>query len=267
MAESLGRVAVVIEDDDHIRELITDILEKIGLDVIAVSDAADGIEAIRERQPTIVTLDINLPGIDGFEAARRIRAISQAYIVMVTARNEEIDTLQGLGAGADDFVAKPFRPRELRARVEAMLRRPREFSGPHPGTSNSTTAQKVNDSQDQHWLTHNGLRLEPESRLVELDGIGIDLTQSEFDLLWEIMESGRKVREKSDLALLLRNRGYVANDYVSEADRRSVEVHISNLRKKLNDPSAQPRIIETVRGIGYRLTAPAEKPLPDRAPI
>lgn len=264
MAESLGRVAVVIEDDDHIRDLITAILEKIGLEVIAVSDAADGIEAIRDRQPTIVTLDINLPGIDGFEAARRIRAISQAYIVMVTARNDEIDTLQGLGAGADDFVAKPFRPRELRARVEAMLRRPRVLSGPHPDTSASPPVQKDNGDQNQHWLTHNGLRLEPESRLVELDGIGIDLTQSEFDLLCEIMESGRKVREKSDLALRLRNRGYIASDYVSEADRRSVEVHISNLRRKLNDPSTHPRIIETVRGVGYRLTAPVEAFSPDR---
>lgn len=267
MAETLGRVAVVIEDDAHIRELITTILEKIGLEVIAVSDATDGIEVIRERQPTLVTLDINLPGIDGFEAARRIRAISQAYIVMVTARNEEIDTLQGLGAGADDFVAKPFRPRELRARVEAMLRRPREFSGSQLDTSASFTVQEDNDIRDQHWLTHNGLRLEPESRLVELDEVGIDLTQSEFDLLREIMESGRKVREKSDLALLLRNRGYIANDYVSDADRRSVEVHISNLRKKLNDPSAHPRIIETVRGIGYRLTAPMEAFLPDRTKI
>lgn len=267
MAETLGRVAVVIEDDAHIRELITTILEKIGLEVIAVSDATDGIEVIRERQPTIVTLDINLPGIDGFEAARRIRAISQAYIVMVTARNEEIDTLQGLGAGADDFVAKPFRPRELRARVEAMLRRPREFSGSQLDTSASSTVQEDNDIRDPHWLTHNGLRLEPESRLVELDEVGIDLTQSEFDLLREIMESGRKVREKSDLALLLRNRGYIANDYVSDADRRSVEVHISNLRRKLNDPSAHPRIIETVRGIGYRLTAPVETFLPDRTTI
>lgn len=265
MADAVGKVAVVIEDDEHIRELIRTILEKIGLEVIAVSEATDGIEAIRERQPTIVTLDINLPGIDGFEAARRIRAISQAYIVMVTARNEEIDTLQGLGAGADDFVAKPFRPRELRARVEAMLRRPRVISGPHPDTSTGPTVLNDSDGQEQHWLTHNGLRLEPESRLVELDGVGIELTQSEFDLLCEIMESGRKVREKSDLARLLRNRGYIANDYVSEADRRSVEVHISNLRRKLNDPSAHPRIIETVRGIGYRLTAPVETILPNRA--
>lgn len=265
MAEALGKVAVVIEDDEHIRGLITDILEKIGLDVIAVSDATEGLAVIRERQPTIVTLDINLPGIDGFEAARRIRAISHAYIVMVTARNEEIDTLQGLGAGADDFVAKPFRPRELRARVEAMLRRPRSLPGLHADTSVGSTAQSDNGNRDQHWLTHNGLRLEPQSRLVELDGTGIDLTQSEFDLLCEIMASGRKVREKSDLALLLRNRGYIANDYVSDADRRSVEVHISNLRGKLNDPSTHPRIIETVRGVGYRLTAPMETFSPDPA--
>ncbi len=265
MVEMSGDVAVVIEDDETIRELITAILEKIGLEVIAASNAADGIESIRERQPAIVTLDINLPGIDGFEAVQRIRAISQAYVVMITARDEEIDTLQGLGAGADDYVVKPFRPRELRARVEAMLRRPRVPSGTPPDTLASSAAQNPHNKESQHWLTHNGLRLEPESRLVELDGNGIDLTQSEFNLLCGFMESGRRVLDKSDLALLLRNRGYITNDFVSDADRRSVEVHVSNLRRKLDERSANPRIIETVRGIGYRLTASVDTSTRDRA--
>ncbi len=265
MVEISGGVAVVIEDDETIRDLITAILEKIGLEVIAASNAADGIEAIHERKPAIVTLDVNLPGIDGFEAAQRIRAISRAYVVMITARDEEIDTLQGLGAGADAYVVKPFRPCELRARVEAMLRRSSVLSEPHPKTMASATAPNPPRRHGQRWLTHNGLRLEPESRLVELDGVDIDLTQSEFDLLCEFMESGRRVRDKSDLALLLRNRGYITNDYVSDADRRSVEVHISNLRRKLDERSAHPRIIETVRGIGYRLTASVDTSTRDRA--
>ena len=118
-------MAVVIEDEDDIRHLLETVLTQAGFMVVATSNGLDGLAAVRMHNPVVTTLDVNMPGMDGFETARRIREFSSTYIVMLTALNEEIDTLQGLEAGADDYVNKPFRPRELRARIEAMLRRPR----------------------------------------------------------------------------------------------------------------------------------------------
>src|SRR3954465_1504878 len=117
------RVAVVIEDDADIRNLLEAILAQAGFTCYTASDGVEGIAAVRDHKPILTTLDISLPGIDGFEVARRIRAFSMTYIVMLSARDEEIDTLMGLDAGADDYLTKPFRPREVRAGSEAMLRR------------------------------------------------------------------------------------------------------------------------------------------------
>src|SRR4028119_1644729 len=120
---SQPRIAVVIEDDADIRNLLEAILGQAGFTCYTFDSGPDGIAAIREHQPIVTTLDISLPGIDGFEVARQIRSFSSTYIIMLSARAEEIDTLMGLDAGADDYLTKPFRPRELRARIEAMLRR------------------------------------------------------------------------------------------------------------------------------------------------
>ncbi|TFB77233.1 response regulator transcription factor [Cryobacterium glaciale] len=119
------RVAVIIEDDPDIRNLLEAVLSQAGFEAIATSNGLDGIAAIRAYDPIVTTLDVSMPGIDGFETSRRIRAFSSTYLVILTARGDEIDTLQGLEAGADDYLTKPFRPRVLRARIEAMLRRPR----------------------------------------------------------------------------------------------------------------------------------------------
>ena len=126
------RVAVVIEDEEDIRSLLAAVLSQAGFTVHGAADGTEGLDLVRELQPLVTTLDVNMPGMDGFETAKRIRGISTTYIVMLSARTEEIDALQGLEAGADDYVAKPFRPRELRARIDAMLRRPRHhhFSRP-----------------------------------------------------------------------------------------------------------------------------------------
>jgi DNA-binding response OmpR family regulator len=265
-----GECAVVIEDDDGIRELIGTVLQQMGLDVIAVSNGIDGVAKVSERAPVLVTVDVSMPGIDGFETAKRIRAISNAYIMMVTARDEEIDALQGLGVGADDYVLKPFRPRELRARAEAMLRRPRTVEAPVAGLAGTAVpaganrpAQAAEAAQAvpgrSGLLEHNGVVLDPDSRIVERDGQELELTRSEFELLQALLQSGRSVRTKDDLARLLRGEGYVANPYVGDADRRGVEVHIGNLRKKLADNAASPYLIETVRGVGYRLAARREQ--------
>jgi two-component system OmpR family response regulator len=316
------RVAVIIEDDDDIRHLLDTVLTQAGFQVIATSNGQDGIEAVRRYEPVVTTLDVNMPGMDGFEAARRIRAFSSTYIVMLTALSEEIDTLQGLDAGADDYINKPFRPRELRARIEAMLRRPRMVGDAAPAAAAapavapaapvapvappvvpvtapapvvaapvyapapepvappqpvyvpvpvaaaepaapvapapSTEVEPFNpvaSPTGAGWMEHNDLWLNIETRVVKVGPKEIDLTRSEFDLLAALMESTRRVRTKADLALLLRGESYVTSHFIGEADKRAIEVHMGNLRKKLSDSIASPRWIETVRGVGYRLTA------------
>jgi two-component system OmpR family response regulator len=320
------RVAVVVEDDDDIRHLLETVLSQAGFQVIAAGNGQDGIDAVRRYEPIVTTLDVNMPGIDGFETARRIRAFSNTYIIMMTALSEEIDAMQGLDAGADDYIIKPFRPRELRARIEAMLRRPRAMSdgdaaaaptqappiqyvpqapaasAPDTATAGpaannyvpagrstyqprsaathaapeaaayspgSSTPPPVSDEQSDvggptppplardgnGWLEHNGLWLNVETRLVQMDNKELELTRSEFDLLGGLMESGRRVRTKADLVLLLRGESYVTSHFISEADKRAIEVHMANLRKKLQDTAQTPRWVETVRGVGYRMTA------------
>jgi len=244
-----ARVAVVIEDEDDIRSLLSVVLAQAGFEVHGAADGAAGVELVRAHSPLVTTLDVNMPGMDGFETAKRIRAISSTYIVMLSARTEEIDALQGLEAGADDYVAKPFRPRELRARIDAMLRRPRHHLTTAPASASG------GDEPADSWLEHRGLRLNVGTRIVEVDDAGIDLTRSEFDLLADLLAAGRRVRAKSDLALMLRGDPFAGNSYVSDSDARAIEVHMANLRRKLGESPSQPRWIETVRGVGYRLTA------------
>ena len=262
MAAEPNRVAVVIEDDADIRNLLAAILDQAGFTCHTAESGQDGIAAVREHDPILTTLDISLPGIDGFEVARQIRAFSSTYIIMLSARDEEIDTLMGLDAGADDYLTKPFRPRELRARIEAMLRRyvtpvqaaaaaaaPPTLPAPVP-----VAAPPPPEPEDATggWISHNGLRINSDMWLVDLDGAPLELTRSEFDLLLAIMSANRRVISKDALALELRG-DYATSGYVSDSDRRAVEVHMANLRRKLNDPVASPRYIETVRGVGYRL--------------
>jgi len=259
------RVAVVIEDDADIRNLLEAILGQAGFVCHATGDGPEGIEAIRQHEPILTTLDISLPGIDGFEVARQIRSFSPTYIIILSARDEEIDTLMGLDAGADDYLTKPFRPRELRARIEAMLRRYRlvpvtsgngsmvpvgQEDGPEPETV--VDPDDEDSDGDTGWLSHNGLRINAGMWLCDLDGAPVELTRSEFDLLLAIMNGARRVIPKDTLALELRG-DYASSGYVSDSDRRAVEVHMANLRRKLNDPVGAPRYIETVRGVGYRL--------------
>jgi len=245
-----ARVAVVIEDEDDIRSLLSAVLSQAGFTVYGAADGHEGLELVRTHQPLVTTLDVNMPGMDGFETAKRIRTLSTTYIVMLSARTEEIDALQGLEAGADDYVAKPFRPRELRARIDAMLRRPR-----HHVAVPVVQEPASERSEAVGWLDHNGVRLNPEMRIVTVDGEDLELTRSEFDILADLLQAGRRVRGKSDLALMLRGEQYTGVEYVSDSDARAIEVHVANLRRKLGESPASPRWIETVRGVGYRLTA------------
>ncbi|WP_314505853.1 response regulator transcription factor [uncultured Microbacterium sp.] len=293
-----GRTAVIVEDDAELRHLLVDVLEAAGFSTVSVGNGIDGIQAVLSHQPMITTLDVNMPGIDGIEAARRIRAASDTYIVMITGMGDEADVVLGLTAGADEYITKPFRPREFRARIDAMLRRGRAAAGvgaasaapvrtqegaaasfpSAPGTSAPATApalvsQAAGDqlvmretgavevpAQDGQWMAHRNLRLDLDSRIVLIDEDEIHLTRTEFDLLGALLESRRRVRSKADLALQLRGESYVTTYFVGDADKRAVEAHMTNLRRKIGDNPAHPRFIETVRGVGYRLTAETAPP-------
>lgn len=292
------KTAVIIEDDPEIRHILSDVLESAGFSTVSVGNGIDGVRAVLTYQPLLATVDVNMPGIDGFEAARRIRAAqSDTYIIMLTGLNDEADVVAGLGAGADDYLLKPFRPRELRARVEALLRRTRgesavpvavpaapsqgsvgpSFPGARPATSSipaptpaptvisesgavvlpaaSAVVSSEGVAVDGGWMAHRDLLLHPENRLVTIGGEDLDLTRTEFDLLATLLESKRRVRSKADLTLVLRGESYVTSYFVGDADKRAVEAHMTNLRRKLGDNPTNPRYIETVRGVGYRLTS------------
>lgn len=251
-----ARVGLVIEDDHDIRELVRTVLSQAGFEVSVASSGAEGVLIAKNLSPDVITLDLGLPDIDGFEVSRQIREFSDAYIVMLTARTEELDTLIGLESGADDYLTKPFRPRELRARIAAMMRRPR--SVPDPAQALPADNQADGGAHPERGnFSHNGLELSYSSRTVVVDGKEMNLTRTEFELLHALLEAGRTVRTKSDLVRRLRDEDYDVGSYISEADERSVEVHMGNLRKKLGDSPQKPRWLQTVRGVGYRLAPEA----------
>ncbi|WP_180987437.1 response regulator transcription factor [Arthrobacter sp. AFG20] len=249
-------VAVVIEDDDDVRNLLDAVLQQAGFEVHSAGTGRDGVDVARQRQANVITLDVGLPDIDGFEVLRRIRQFSDAYVVMLTGRDEELDTITALQGGADDYIVKPFRPRELRARITAMLRRPRVSSGDDaPSSSAVAESGSLGSSSSRRGsvLLHNGLALDTETRTVALRGTPLGLTRSEFDLLHELLKGTGAVRSRADLVRVVRGEYYGEDTYISEADERAVEVHIGNLRRKLREDPQDPRWLVTVRGVGYRL--------------
>ncbi len=227
--------AVIVDDDADIRALIAELLRQSGFEITEAATGAEGIAAVREVQPDVVTLDLNLPDLDGIEVCRRLREITDAYVVMLTARPDEIDRLMGLEIGADDYLTKPFSPRELRARIAAMLRRPRAAGGSVAELAAPAAA-----------LRHGGLEIDVAGRLAVLDGLELELTRTEFDLLATLLSGPRRVWPRETLL-----RTVWGTEWVS--DGHLVEVHMANLRRKLGDDPRSGRYIRTVRGVGYRL--------------
>lgn len=251
---------MVIEDDDDVRHLVCTVLGQSGFEVHAAAGGRDGVEAVQRKDAVVVTLDIGLPDIDGFEVLRRIRRFSDCYVIMLTGREDELDTLTALQAGADDYLTKPFRPRELRARMEAMLRRPRMRTYPQPRPAQSANHSEAPASgpvagrrTHPEILEHNGLSLNPRTRSAALPDAELVLTRSEFDLLHELMRGGGTVCTKVDLVKALRGDAPDQDTYVSDADERAIDFHIGNLRRKLGENRQAPRWLQTVRGVGYRL--------------
>ncbi len=229
MAEARDQIRIlVVDDDDNVRFLVSAYLEREGY---LVASAADGAEALRQFaafQPEVLILDLMLPGIGGLEVAKKVRASREIPILMLTARGEEEDVLAGFEAGADDYLTKPFSPKVLVARVEAILRRvgvtPEEGDGP---------------------IVRDGLVLDGRSREVSVDGRPVELTTLEFDLLHVLAEHPGWVYSREQL--LERVWGY---EYLG--DSRVVDVHVANLRKKIGDDPSSPRFIATIRGVGYK---------------
>jgi DNA-binding response OmpR family regulator len=279
----------VVEDDPDIQDAVREVLLASGFTVHPAATGLAGVAAVRLHEPAVVTLDLTLPDIDGFEVARQVRQFSDTYIIMVTARTEELDTLLGLESGADDYLTKPFRPRELRARVEALLRRARDLPATEPvipagaaplagslGVGASGAPAEADPVQgpaatarsEMHHRSatmdragpfeHNGLRLDPATRTIRIEGSEVDLTRTQFDLLLALLRAGRVVRTKTQLACGVRPGEYDTGAFISEAEERAIEVHIANLRRKLSDDPRRPRWVETVRGVGYRLAPPAQ---------
>ena len=216
---------LLIEDEDEIADLVKMFFEQEGFRFLRAIDGESGVARVREREPRVVLLDIGLPGIDGVEACKRIRAFSDVPVLMLTARDSEIDKVVGLEIGADDYITKPFSPRELVARVRAVLRRAEE----------RPTAPAIVEVDD--YVIDSGRR---EVRLP--DGVVVRPTAREFDLVWFLAERRGLVLSRAQIL-----EGVWGYDYFGET--RTVDVHVRQLRKKLPDVP-----IETVWGVGYRMS-------------
>jgi len=222
--------ALVVEDEEPFARLVRSYLEREGFEVDSAADGEAAVALARERSPDVIVLDLMLPGIDGVEACRRIRAFSDAYVVMLTARAEEADKIVGLSTGADDYVTKPFSPAELVARIRAMLRRPRS-----PGSPEVAPPRRFGD-----------LVLDPLAREVRRDGEPVELTRLEFDLLDALSERPRLAFARRQLLERVWGPTWFGDEHV-------VDVHVANLRRKLGDDPQNPRYVRTVRGVGYRM--------------
>jgi len=217
---------LVVDDEPPIVELVRGYLEREGFAIDTASDGPSALDRARAMEPDVVILDLMLPGIDGLEVCRRLRTFSDAYVLMLTARSEEIDRVVGLSVGADDYLVKPFSPRELVARVKALLRRPRVAS---------------------RAAAPPGLEVDGARHEVRVDGAPIALTATEFGILTALARDPGVVVSRSNLLDAVWGPEYVGDDHL-------VDVHVANLRRKLGDDAERPRFIETVRGFGYRLT-------------
>lgn len=242
----MPRWAVVIEDDADTASLLEIALSSQGFQVSIAVDGPRGIALIQEVQPDLVTLDLGLPGIDGLEVCRRIRPMTDAYIVMVTAQAEEIDRLIGLETGADDYLAKPVSVRELKARVNAMFRRPRRLEVPAPVVEpDRAVGDAVSVVAGHEVLRHGDLMVDVEGHRAWRDGEQVALTPTEFQLLTTLMRSPARVWSRPLLMEEVWGQSW--------GETHHVEVHMGNLRRKLGDRRGQVRFVETVRGVGYRL--------------
>ncbi|MCK6527747.1 response regulator transcription factor [Myxococcota bacterium] len=225
---------LIIDDDDRLAALLAEYLTARGIAVDRRGDGHGGLAALRRGPYDAVVLDVMLPDLDGFEVLRRLRATSDVPVLMLTARGEETDRIVGLELGADDYLPKPFNPRELLARLRAVLRRAR------PGTEGRPAV-----------LRFGRLEIDRDARVARLDGRPRDLTGHQFDLLLALAESAGRALSRDQLMEKVRGDALAAFD-------RSIDVHVSRIRAEIEDDPRHPRRILTLRGVGYLFTRDPE---------
>jgi DNA-binding response OmpR family regulator len=259
-AEPLKTV-VIIEDDGDVGRLLEEVFRSEGFRTVLAATGSEGILAVEEHSPMITTIDVTLPDVDGFEVIRRIREGSDTHILVVSGLASDSDVVRGMSCGADEFLAKPFRPRELRAGIRTALERPRRVSaseadpfGEAPPTPIGAYAGIWRHPRAA-WTHHRDVSVDVITRTVLVDDAEVALTEAEFDLLATLLDSKRQVRTKADLAFVLgRGHDHRPSSFLDEREKHDVEMQVAALRRKLGDDSIEPRYIETVRGVGYRLT-------------
>ena len=220
-----------MDDEPSLTRVVAGYLEHEGFVVTTAADGEQALAAARSDPPDVVVLDLMLPGIDGIEVCRQLRTFTDAYVIMLTARSEEVDTLIGLSVGADDYMTKPFSPRELTARIRGLLRRPR-MSAP---TGIEPQVRTVGD-----------LRLDPQSRQVFVGQTSVELTRIEFDLLDALTERPNLAYTRRQLIERVWGPDWVGDEHL-------VDIHVAHVRAKLGDDAVTPRYVVTVRGVGYRM--------------
>ncbi|MBG8562757.1 MULTISPECIES: response regulator transcription factor [Pseudomonas] len=229
---------LIVEDDERLAELTRDYLQANGFDVAVEGDGAKAAARIVAEQPDLVILDLMLPGEDGLSICRKVRTQYNGVILMLTARSEDLDQVQGLDLGADDYVCKPVRPRLLLARINALLRRTEV-----PATTG-----------ERQSLQFGPLRVDNTLREAWLGDNGIELTAAEFDLLWLLVSNAGRILSREEIFTSLRGVGYDGQD-------RSIDVRISRIRPKIGDDPDHPRMIKTVRSKGYLFVGEAAQAL------
>lgn len=228
MANSPDKTVLIVEDDRNTASLVATYLEKEGFATVTAHDGRQALELVQKHSPVLVILDIMLPVLDGWEVCRRLRKTSDVPILMLTAREDEIDRVMGLSLGADDYVVKPFSPRELVERVKAILRRAKYVPG-----------------RETAVLARHDLVLDSVKRKVTLAGSPVALTTLEYKLLSALMRAPGRVFSRDELLDRIYEQGEIVVD-------RVVDVHIGKLRQKIEKDPANPTLIQTVRGFGYR---------------
>jgi DNA-binding response OmpR family regulator len=220
------RRILVVDDDERLRELLAEYLGGRGFDVVTAEDGERGLSRLRSGGIDLVVLDVMMPGRDGLDVCRELRTFTRVPVVMLTARGDETDRIVGLELGADDYLPKPFNPRELLARIQAVLRR-----ADAPVDRSSV-------------LTAGPLAVDPDRRTATLSGTPIELTTTEFEILRTLIANAGRVIPRERLMELARGEEYASFE-------RSVDVHVSHIRRKLDDDPKSPKLLKTVRGVGY----------------
>jgi DNA-binding response OmpR family regulator len=223
---------LVVDDEPRIVQLVRDYLERAGFEVLVAADGPAALAAIAQRRPDLVVLDLGLPGLDGLDVTRRLRATSSIPIVMLTARSDETDTLVGLELGADDYVTKPFSPRELVARVRAVLRRAE-------GAARPTDRIAVGD-----------VELDVPRMRVTVGGSRVELTPTEFQILATLARQPGRIFTRAQLLDAVHGVAF-------ESYERAIDAHVKNIRRKLEPDPRAPRYLQTVFGVGYRFAEPS----------